>query len=100
MSDGPPFLKKLAANDSEFHARLCELMASYVNAPGKLDVKTKVLVSLALDAAFGAKDGVRALSIAARSAGASEEEIREVLRQAFMVGGIPAVVASLEAWPE
>lgn len=99
MSNGPPFLRKLADNDSEFHARLCELMA-YVNAPGKLDVKTKILVSLALDAAFGAKDGVRALSIAARSAGASEEEIREVLRQAFMMGGIPAVVASLEAWPE
>ncbi len=99
MSNGPPFLKKLAENDREFHTRLCELMA-YVNAPGKLDVKTKILVSLALDAAFGAEDGVRALAVAARAAGASEEEIREVLRQAFMVGGIPAVVAGLEAWPE
>ncbi len=99
MADGPPFLTKLADNDPDFHARLCELMA-YVNAPGKLDLKTKILVTLALDAAFGAKDGVRNLAAAARTAGASEEEIAEVLRQAFLLGGIPAVVAGMEAWPE
>ncbi|MHB8780291.1 MAG: carboxymuconolactone decarboxylase family protein [Candidatus Geothermincolia bacterium] len=99
MSIGPPFLRKLGENDPEFHGRLCELMG-YVNSPGELDAKTKILVSLALDAAFGAAEGVRALSIAARSAGASEAEIREVLRQAFLMGGIPAAVASMEAWPD
>jgi alkylhydroperoxidase/carboxymuconolactone decarboxylase family protein YurZ len=96
---GPPFLRKLADYDSEFHGRLCEMMG-FIGAPGKLDAKTKILVALALDAAFGAKEGVHNLAIAARSAGATEEEIREVLRQAFLMGGIPAVVASMEAWPE
>jgi alkylhydroperoxidase/carboxymuconolactone decarboxylase family protein YurZ len=58
---------------------------------GALPVKTKYLIALALDAAKGAENGVRALSLLAKKNGASKEEIMETLHVANFIGGAGAI---------
>jgi alkylhydroperoxidase/carboxymuconolactone decarboxylase family protein YurZ len=58
---------------------------------GKLSVKVKYLIALALDAAHGAENGVRALSQQAIRHGASKEEIMEALHVANFVSGVGSV---------
>lgn len=50
--------------------------------------KFKLLVALAFDAAHGAEKGVRALAGAATAAGATKQEIAEVLRVAYHLNGV------------
>lgn len=46
---------------------------------GKISKKNKLLIAMALDAARGTEDGVRALATMAMENGATKEEIGEVL---------------------
>jgi alkylhydroperoxidase/carboxymuconolactone decarboxylase family protein YurZ len=54
---------------------------------GKIPVKYKYLIAMALDAAHGATDGVAALAQQAIAAGATEEDIAEVLEVLHYVCG-------------
>ena len=54
---------------------------------GALPLKVKLLIAMALDAAHGAVQGVRALEQQAMNAGATKEEIGEALRVALFVSG-------------
>jgi alkylhydroperoxidase/carboxymuconolactone decarboxylase family protein YurZ len=58
---------------------------------GALPRKTKLLIALALDAAHGAANGVRALAAAAMRAGATKAEIGEALRVAYHLSGVGAL---------
>jgi len=58
---------------------------------GALPRKIKLLIALALDAAHGASEGVRALAGAARKTGASSQEIAECLRVAYHLAGVGAL---------
>ena len=58
---------------------------------GALDTKTKYLIALALDAAHGATNGVKALAIQAMKHGASKEEVLEAVRVANYVAGVGSV---------
>jgi alkylhydroperoxidase/carboxymuconolactone decarboxylase family protein YurZ len=62
--------------------------------PGALDQKTKVLITLALDAAHGAREGVVSLAGQARSLGASDAEIAEAIRIAYFVAGNSVLAAA------
>jgi alkylhydroperoxidase/carboxymuconolactone decarboxylase family protein YurZ len=67
-------------------------------ANGALDAKTKTLMSLLGDAILNHPDGVAALAGRARQQGATEREIAETVRMAFMAGGLPALITALRAF--
>ncbi|GFN22204.1 MAG: carboxymuconolactone decarboxylase family protein [Thermoanaerobacteraceae bacterium] len=93
----PPFVEALAERDPEFY-RAVRAVAEAAMGPGALDAKTKTLITLALDAAHGAGEGVAVLARQARQLGASEEEIREALRLAYFVAGNGVLVAADAAY--
>jgi alkylhydroperoxidase/carboxymuconolactone decarboxylase family protein YurZ len=55
---------------------------------GALPRKYKLLIAMAFDAAHGAEGGVRALAASATAAGATRQEIAEVLRVAWHLAGV------------
>ena len=80
---------------------LYQLVANNIElamGPGALDEKTKLLISLALDAFKGSGPGVKALTEQARQQGASQEEIQETLRIAYLMSSMECLKASLEAY--
>jgi len=91
MADDPlSTMKKL---DPEFMRHL-EATHALVYADGALPRKVKLLVAMAFDAAHGAVGGVRALAEQAMKAGATKEEIAEVLRVAFHLCGVGSLYAA------
>jgi len=58
---------------------------------GALPSKTKYLIALALDAAHGAVNGVRSLSLQALKYGASKEEIMEALHVSNFISGVGSI---------
>ena len=54
-------------------------------------------MALAVDAAIKATRGVRSLALQALQAGATKQEIAEVLRVAQLIGGIGSVYTAAEA---
>lgn len=99
MSSLPWFVQKYKEADPEFFPVIKEVVESAMN-PEELDDKTKYLIVLALDASKGAEQGVKVVAQQAREAGASEKEIREVLRLAYFVSGMDIVKTSLNAFSE
>ncbi len=97
MAYRPNFMEKLRGHDPEFFDLVNAIM-SKAQAAGALDQKTKALITLALDAAGSHPEGVKALVARARSLGATEEEIIETIRLAFLGSGVPGLVAGLAAF--
>jgi len=71
-----------------------------VYSDGALPRKIKLLIAMAFDAAHGAVSGVKALAKAAMAAGATKEEIAEVLRVAFYLGGVGSIYAASQGLKE
>jgi len=97
MSYYPPFVEAVKDVDPE----LFEIVTKNMDlsfAPGQLDEKTKVFITMALDAFAGATEGVKGLSQRARTLGATEEEIKEVLRIAYMVAGMKVLATTRNAY--
>jgi len=98
MSDNLPwFVKEYKEHDSEFAAIVSHVVDTSMN-PQALDAKTKYLVVLALDVLKGAEQGVKVLAKQAREAGASEQEIKEVIRLAYFVSGMDIIKTSLNVF--
>lgn len=93
------FMDRLAQVDPEFH-KAVSAMREVAHAPGAIDAKTKTLITLAIDAAGGHDGGVRNLARRARAQGATDQEIIEVVRLAYLVEGTPALIAGLAAFEE
>lgn len=74
--------------------------ASFALADGALSKKFKLLIAVALDASFGAVEGVKALSQMAMQAGATKEEIGEALRVAQYISGVGSVYTAAHAFKE
>lgn len=64
---------------------------SFTFREGALTAKTKYLIALALDAAHGAANGVKALAFQALKHGAEKEEIMEALHVANYISGVGSV---------
>ena len=96
MSEVPAFLKPLDERDPDFLRQVMELRA-FTEADGALSCKVKSLMSLLADALLAHPEGVAAIADRARAEGASEQEIVETVRMAFMTGGLPALVTALRA---
>jgi alkylhydroperoxidase/carboxymuconolactone decarboxylase family protein YurZ len=61
------------------------------SAPCALPRKFKLLIAMALDESHGTVQGVKALAQVALEAGATREEIKEVLRVAHYTSGAGSV---------
>ena len=80
-------LSALQKLDPKIMAHLKD-MNDFIYAPGALPKKFKLLLALAFDAAHGADQGVRALTLQAMEEGATKEEIAEALRVAYHLSGV------------
>ena len=94
----PPFLAFLDQNDPEF-AQTIEKVAGAAMTPAALDVKTKLLIAMALDAAHGAATGVESIARTLRSMGTTDAEIAEALRIAYYASGNGILATSAAAFP-
>ena len=81
----------------KFDPRLVENfrnLQDYAFSEGALAQKVKVLIAMAIDVEHGATQGATALGQRAIKLGATKEEIVEVLRVAYYVGGNRALFTS------
>lgn len=99
MTQRHSFMDELKEHDPEFF-ELVNAVGIKARGKGALDSKTKTLITLALDAAGGHPDGVKNIAARARAIGVKEEELKEVVRLAFMSAGIPGLIAGLAAFRE
>lgn len=99
MSKGPAFITQLEKRDPQLFEIMSDLMAQ-VFVPGAIDVKTKLLISIACDAICGAKAGVENLSIQARKMGVTDDQINEALKVAFVSSCMQNLSSSSAAFPQ
>ncbi|MDP2719541.1 MAG: carboxymuconolactone decarboxylase family protein [Dehalococcoidia bacterium] len=94
----PFFFDALEKYDPEFYKAASALR---ISAEGNaLDEKTRVLITMALDASHGSVGGVKNLAKRARALGATEDQVRETLRLVASVNLNMALHASLHAFEE
>ena len=93
------WLEMLAKIDPDMRKRLHE-QDEFVYADGTLPRKVKLLIAMAFDAAHGAVSGARALANQAKAAGATNQEMAEVLRVAYHLSGVGALYAASAALKE
>lgn len=78
MKQPPDFLKKLEEKDADY-VRHLKANLKTEHTDGALPAKIKLLMAMALDAAHGDIQGVKQLSKVAYEAGATEEEMLEII---------------------
>ena len=83
---GRDYLEQL---DPELHRYIIDFVYGEVYAGDVLDPKTRALCTVAMLATLGQQLQLGVYVQAARRQGASEEEIREVLRQVAVYAGFP-----------
>ena len=93
----PYFIEALEKNDPELLKHLTSLQ-QFTDKDGALTAKVKVLMSMLGDTILGHPDGVKAIARRAREMGATEQEIAETVRVAFLCGGLPALVTGTHAF--
>ena len=76
--------------DSELHRYIVDFVYGEVYAGTTLDAKTRALCTVAMLASTGQQLQLGVYVQAARRQGATEDEIREVLRQVAVYAGFPA----------
>jgi len=65
---------------------------------GALPATTKTLMMMLGDALLGHAEGVANIARGARATGISEEEIKETVAIAFVMGGLPALITASNAF--
>ena len=93
----PFFIEALEKGDPELLSHVISL-GEFAGQDGALPAKIKILMSLLADAILGHPEGVRALAERARAQGATEPEIAETVRMAFLCGGMPGLVTGTYAF--
>ncbi|MGE5417319.1 MAG: carboxymuconolactone decarboxylase family protein [Acidobacteriota bacterium] len=97
MADVPKFVESYKSIDPVLYDEV-QRVTNMAMEPGALDVKTKLLITLALDSFKGAADGVRVLARQARAVGASDQEIAEAIRITYYVAGFDSLKTGLSAF--
>jgi alkylhydroperoxidase/carboxymuconolactone decarboxylase family protein YurZ len=93
----PWFVEALEKGDPELLGQMTSVQ-EFAGSDGALSAKVKTLMSMLADAILGHGDGVAAIAERARAQGASEEEIAETVRMAFVCGGLPGLVTGTRAF--
>ena len=91
------FVETLEHNDPELLSQTTALR-NFVEKDGALSAKTKILMEMLGDAILGHADGVKSIADRARAQGATEAEITETVRMAFLFGGLPGLYTGISAW--
>jgi 4-carboxymuconolactone decarboxylase len=84
---GRDYLERL---DPELHRYIIDFVYGEVYAGDVLDAKTRALCTVAMLATLGQQLQLGVYVQAARRQGATEEELREVLRQVAVYAGFPS----------
>ena len=95
--DKPFFVEALERSDPEL-LRIMNEVQQFAGKEGALPERVKTLMSMLGDAILGHGDGVKALAGRARAQGATEAEIAETVRMAFLIGGMPGLVTGTHAF--
>ena len=93
----PPCLEILEEHDPEYGKVFAPLFKSAFS-PGALDVKTKMLIAMAINASTGMGYGCSEIAKILQNMGTKKEEIAEALRVAATVRAIQGVVTGSEAY--
>jgi alkylhydroperoxidase/carboxymuconolactone decarboxylase family protein YurZ len=93
----PMPIAELEKTDKQFFEAVRNVY-DLATGPGELDGRTKILISLALDAALGMPAGVKALAGVARNMGVTDAQIAEVLRLVYLTAGMGTLGASKAAF--
>jgi len=94
----PVFLHSLFDADRELCEIVMQGIASIHHEDGAIPLKYRYLMSMVADGMMNHPDGVVGMANAARQAGASETEIREVMRIIYVSGGMVALMSSIGAY--
>jgi|SRR5882724_9871952 len=94
----PPFIVRLEQSDPEFLEQVRGL-SNFAMTDGALPAKTKILMTVLGEALLRREEGVKLASEIARNIGATDDEIRETVRLAFVLGGLPALSAATFGFP-
>jgi alkylhydroperoxidase/carboxymuconolactone decarboxylase family protein YurZ len=95
----PWFFEIVEKNDPEFVALLA-VDRDFAMSEGAIPAKYKMLMTMIIDALLAHDAGVATIANRARDLGASEDEIKEAVRVAYLYGGTPALVSALNAFPK
>ena len=95
----PKFITRLEENDPALLERV-QALREFTERDGALPARIKTLMSMLCDAVLGHGDGVSSLAAKARAQGATEEEIAETVRIAFLFAGLPGLVNGTFAYPK
>jgi len=95
--DRPAFIERLDKHDRDFVEQIRGL-SNMLMTDGALPAKTKTLMTLLGEALMLRDEGVRVVAGVARGVGATEAEIQETVRLAFLLGGLPALSAGTNAY--
>ncbi len=93
----PPCVKILQEHDPEYSKVFAPLFESTFS-PGALDVKTKMLIAMAVNASTGMGYGCSEIAKILEGMGTKKKEIAEALRVAATVRAIQGVVTGSEAY--
>jgi len=89
-----PRLREFVQVDPGFAELVMRVRTEAYGTPGALDVKTKLLIAMALDMFAGKEDGAEGLARLACEHGATAAEIAEVAKICYAVGGFQKLVAA------
>lgn len=92
------FIESIKDRDAKFYELMKGLHELINSSESKLDPKTRLMISLAVDAAEGADEGVASISNVLRQMGVSDEEISEVLRITYFTKANSTLVTSMAAF--
>ena len=99
MAESIPFnwQEALAQNMPELMKQIGPIRQE-TGSDGALSAKTKTLMMMLGDALLGHADGVANIARGARAAGVTEEEIKETVAIAFLMGGLPVLITASNAF--
>jgi len=95
----PFFVEALEKHDPDM-LRHMQQVQEFAGQDGALPARIKTLMSMLGDAILAHPDGVKAIAARARAQGASEQEIAETVRMAFVIAGMPGLVTGTYAFQD
>ncbi len=98
MTQAPVGFQQLIDEHAPDLAAVVASARNSIMAEGALSTKVKTLMMMICDSLLNHESGVTNLANRARALGASEEEINEALGVAYLMGGLPAMVAGSNAF--
>jgi alkylhydroperoxidase/carboxymuconolactone decarboxylase family protein YurZ len=98
MTQAPVGFQQLLDEHAPDLAAVVANARNSITSDGALSSRMKTLMMMICDALLNHESGVTNLANRARALGASEEEIKEALGVAYLMGGLPAMVAGSNAF--